>query len=71
MNSPDVSTLRIYDEARTAHLERLTSETNVMFVYRRRSYDFDARLAYSRGALQLGRFGAARLAWRTLPANAA
>lgn len=50
--------LRIYDEARTAHLERLAADGTVRLLYRRESYDFDRTLAAGLAVRQTGRMGA-------------
>ncbi|OOL32744.1 hypothetical protein GQ85_05535 [Rhodococcus rhodochrous] len=50
---------RIYDVARTAHLERLKSMTRGDFIYRKSSYDFDTELAREMNARQSSR-------WRTI-----
>ncbi|BBH17111.1 hypothetical protein Back2_13980 [Nocardioides baekrokdamisoli] len=47
--------VRVFDEARTAHLERLQSGADGAFIYRLRRYDFDAQLAVDVGARRLTR----------------
>lgn len=47
---------RIYDVARTAHLERLQSSIPGDFIYRRSSYDFDEDLAREMNAQQRSRW---------------
>lgn len=49
--------LRVYEGARTAHLERRSDDDSAshQFLYRTRSYDFDESLAAEIGALQKGR----------------
>jgi glycosyltransferase involved in cell wall biosynthesis len=49
MSSPDTSGfVRIFDQARSAHFERLGELTAALFVYRRRSYDFEPGPAHER-----------------------
>lgn len=64
-----VSRLRIFDEARTAHLERLADMEPAGFVYRIRRYDFDDDLARSVGARQMGRLRTAVLLVRLRPSH--
>lgn len=52
--------LKIYDEARSAHLERLSDGGEDIMIYRKASYDFDAVLANTVGAKRRSRLGAAR-----------
>lgn len=48
-----VRALKVYDEVRTAHLERV-ADRRTTILYRRRRYDFDERLARSRDVQQAG-----------------
>lgn len=50
--------LRIYDEARTAHLERLRSTRPGDFLYRYTRYDFDPAMAQAVGARRVSRLQA-------------
>jgi glycosyltransferase involved in cell wall biosynthesis len=52
--------LKVYDEARSAHLERLSDGGEARLIYRKASYDFDAALAQTVGAKRRSRLGAAR-----------
>jgi glycosyltransferase involved in cell wall biosynthesis len=50
--------MKVYEEARTAHLERL-QESGIRLLYRSQSYDFDPALAIDAGAERRTRLGAA------------
>lgn len=59
-----VKYLRIYDQARTAHLERLAlSAGDVSMLYRRESYDFDQQL---KNRLPASRASRLQIAWQLL-----
>ncbi|WP_404480178.1 glycosyltransferase family 4 protein [Novosphingobium sp. BL-52-GroH] len=65
--SSSTSGLKIYDEARTAHLERAGHEAvPARLLYRKASYDFDRRAAQEVGAIQVSARGAA---WRVFESD--
>lgn len=57
--------VRLYDQARTAHLERAGDDPPTSLLYATRRYDFDAALAERVGACQAGSLRAAHLLWRS------
>jgi glycosyltransferase involved in cell wall biosynthesis len=56
---------RLYDQVRTAHLERAHRLTPAAIVYGSRRYDFDDRLAEGLGVIQAGNIAAAALLARS------
>lgn len=56
---PPLARARVYETLRSAHLERLTTFTPAVTIYRRRRYDFDAGL--------LGKHSVAHLSARAVP----
>lgn len=58
--------LKIYDEARSAHLERITERSvATRLFYRKASYDFDADLAKKKSATQVSVFGVLKAVFRS------
>lgn len=55
--------VRLYEQARTAHLEREGAGTPTTLLYTHKRYDFDERLAATLDARQVGTLGALRLLW--------
>ena len=50
-----MSRARIFDEARTVHLERIPEVTPALFIFRQKRYDFDESIAKDVGAVQKAR----------------
>jgi len=57
--------VQLYDQARTAHLERQAADPRLTLLYAARRYDFDDRLAERLDARRTSALDAARLLWRS------
>ena len=62
-----VDTIRVYDVARTAHLERMVAEPDSLLLYRSRSYDFEVTSPMSERVIQAGTLATIRTLVRTRP----